>query len=51
MELRLGAARREFLQRHPAFGFEADIDQNRVILDGDDPAFDHGAFEAVADTH
>jgi len=42
---------REFLQRHAAFGFEADIDQRGVILDADDAALDDGAFEAVGDAH
>ena len=49
MDLGLGAAGGEFLQRHAAFRFEADIDQRGVVLDRDDPALDDGAFEAVGD--
>ena len=40
------ARRREFLERHAAFGFQADVDQHHVVLDGDDAALDDGAFEA-----
>ena len=47
MEIGLGAAGGEFLQRHAAFRFEADIDQHGIVLDGDDPAFDDRAFETV----
>jgi hypothetical protein len=46
LELGRTARRAEFLQRHAALGFEADIDQHHVVLDGDDLALDHGAFEA-----
>src|SRR5579884_4089641 len=48
-DFRLVAAGGEFLERHAAFGFEADIDQRRIVLDGDDAALDDGAFEAVLD--
>ena len=34
----------EFLQRHAAFGLQADIDHGEVILDGDDLALDDVAF-------
>ena len=34
----------EFLQRHPAFGLEADIHHGEIIFDGDDLALDDGAF-------
>ena len=34
----------EFLQRHAAFGLQADIDHGEVVLDGDDLALDDGAF-------
>ncbi len=37
----------EFLQRHPAFGFEADVDQHIVIFDGNDRSLDDTAFEAA----
>ncbi len=47
----VAASGREFLQRHAAFGFEADIDQRGVILDADDAALDDGALEAVGDAH
>src|SRR5579884_128905 len=47
LDLRFGAAGREFLERHAALGFEAHIDQRRVVLDRDNAAFDDGAFEAV----
>ena len=50
MDLGLGAAGGEFLERHAAFRFEADIDQHGVVLDRDDPALDDGAFETVGDT-
>ena len=39
-------ADREFLERHAAFGLEADIDERDVVLDRDDAALDDGAFEA-----
>src|SRR6185312_8076107 len=35
----------EFLQGHPAFGLQPDIDQNGVVLDRDHGAFDYRAFE------
>src|SRR6185437_7640028 len=38
------ARHREFLQRHAAFGLETDIHHGEVVLDGDDLAFDDGAF-------
>jgi len=37
----------EFLERDPAFRFEADVDQRRVAVDADDSAFDHPAFETA----
>src|SRR5665213_1547544 len=40
------AGHAEFLQRDAAFGFEADIDQDHVVFDGDDVALDDRAFEA-----
>ena len=51
MDLGLLPARRELLQRHAAFRFEADIDQRGIVLDADDAALDDGAFEAVGDAH
>src|SRR5215469_14275625 len=50
LDLRRAAGRAEFLQRHAAFGFEADIDQHHVVFDGDDLALDHRAFEAGGGT-
>ena len=47
IDLGRAAAGREFLERHAAFGFEADIDQRGVVLDRDDPALDDGAFETA----
>ena len=44
-----GASGGEFLQRHAALRFEADIDQHGIVLDRDDPAFDDGAFETAGD--
>src|SRR6266852_553214 len=35
----------ELLEIDAALGFEADIDQHRIVFDRDDPTFDHGAFE------
>src|SRR5205823_3935522 len=35
----------EFLQRYPAFGFEPDVNQGGIVLDGDDAALDDGAFQ------
>ena len=40
-----GAAK--FLQRDAAFGLQADVDDDDVIVDPDDGAPDDGAFEAV----
>ena len=34
----------EFLHRDAAFGLEADVDDREILLDGDDDAFDDGAF-------
>ena len=42
------ARRGELAQRDAAFGFEADVDQRHVIVDGDDASLDDGAFEGVA---
>jgi hypothetical protein len=39
--------RREFLQRNPALGFQADIDHRLVVLDRDHPTGDHGALDPV----
>ncbi len=41
----------EFLERHPPFGFEADIDQRGVVLDRDHAALDDGPFETVGHSH
>ena len=49
MEVGLGAADGEFLERDSTFRFEADIDQRRIVFEGDDPAFDDSAFEAAGD--
>ena len=51
MEFGIAAAGGELLERHPAFRFEADIDQDGIVLDGDDPALDDRAFEAVRHPH
>src|SRR5713226_2617673 len=37
----------ELLEIDAALGFEADIDQHRIILDRDDATLDDGAFEAA----
>ena len=37
---------REFLERDAAFGLQADIDHDEVVLDRDHAALDDGAFEA-----
>ena len=37
----------EFLQRHTAFGFQADIDQHFFVIDLNDGALDNAAFEAT----
>ncbi len=38
----------EFLERHPAFGLEADVDDRDILFDSDHAALDHGAFESFA---
>ena len=38
----------EFLERNPAFGLEADVDQHLIAFDRNDPTLDDGAFQAVA---
>src|SRR5262249_46235322 len=48
MEVWLRASGGELLEGHPAFRFQADINQDRVVFDGNDPALDDGAFEAVS---
>ncbi len=48
LDLGLLAGGGEFLERDAAFGFQADIDEGEVVLDGDDDALEHAAFEAVA---
>ena len=40
--------RGEFLERHAAFGLQADVDDGEVLLDGDDGALDDGAFLQIA---
>ena len=47
VEAWFAAAGGEFLQGDAAFRFEADIDQHRVVFDGDDPTLDDRAFETV----
>src|SRR5690606_23293933 len=37
----------KFLERDAAFGLETDVDDGKVLLDGDDLALDHGAFNGV----
>ena len=37
----------EFLERDAAFGLETDVDDREILLDGNDRAFDHGAFNGV----
>src|SRR6185437_12840973 len=46
LDLGRAARGREFLQCDAAFGFEADIDERHIVLDGDDDALDDRAFEA-----
>src|SRR5882724_6343007 len=48
LDIGLLARLAEFLQLHTAFGFEADVDEGEIILDRDDDALQHAAFEAVA---
>src|SRR5579875_212089 len=45
LELGCASGHAEFLERHTPLGFEADVDQHHVVLDGDDLALDHGALE------
>src|SRR5216684_1305633 len=51
LDVRLVAGRlaggSEFLEIDAAFRFEADIDEDRIILDREDAALDDGAFEAA----
>ena len=44
---RVAAVIGEFLQRHAAFGLQADVDERHVLFDRDDPALDDGAFEGL----
>ncbi len=44
-EFRRLSGRGEFLERNPALGLEADVDQREVALDRNDGAFDDRAFE------
>src|SRR5215470_17034984 len=48
LDLRRLARRREFLDRHATFGFEAHIDQHHVVLDRNNASLDDGAFETGA---
>ena len=41
----LPAGAGEFLQRHAAFGLQADVDDGHVLFDGDDDALDDRAFD------
>src|SRR6185437_7085296 len=41
----------ELLQRHAAFGLQADVDDGDVLLDGHDLAVDHLALHEVAPAH
>src|SRR4029077_16812524 len=50
MQLRFAAPGDELLERYAAFRFEADINQRGVVLQSDNPALDHSAFEAARDT-
>src|SRR6266481_378214 len=50
MQLGFGAPGDELLERYAAFRFEADIDQRNIVLQSDNPALDHSAFEAARDT-
>ena len=47
LDLRALPGRGEFLERDAAFGLQADIDEGGVVLDRDDGALEHGAFEAA----
>ena len=48
LDLRLPARRGKFAQRDAAFRFQADIDQHRIVFDGEHPAFDDGSFNPLA---
>ena len=37
----------EFFERDPALGFQSDVDQRAVALNGNDGAFEDGALEAI----
>ncbi len=47
LEVRRLAGDRELAQRHAAFHLEADVDDGEILLDADDLALDHAAFEQV----
>jgi hypothetical protein len=44
LEAGIGTGNAEFLEGHATFGLEADIDDRKVLLDGDDGALDDAAF-------
>jgi hypothetical protein len=44
----LAVRRAELLQRHAAFGLQTDVDDREVLLDADDLALHHLAFDEVA---
>jgi hypothetical protein len=48
LDLRRPPRRGEFLERHAPFGFEPDIDQHLIVLDGEDDAFDDRPLESSA---
>ena len=47
IELPVAAADAEFLQRHPAFDLQADIDDRDILLDGDHRALDDAALDEI----
>jgi hypothetical protein len=47
LDLGGAAGAREFAQRHPAFGLQADIDDGHVLLDPHDRPFDDGSLLQV----
>ena len=48
LELGLLAGGGEFLELDAALGLQSDVDEGEIILDGDDDALEHAAFESVA---
>src|SRR5262249_31685539 len=44
LDARRHAGHREFLQRHAAFGLQADIDNDEIVLDGHDVTLHHRSF-------